>query len=270
MVGTLIKHEARRTLRWYGLILLAGVVIVGFAYLATVLLPPPLQGFFSVLTFLGTGALIGVVPIWLGIDFYRSSYSKTGYLTRALPVKGSTIYWTKLGFAYVLSLGTILVGLVLGYVATLAFEIAAGGTVEAVNESLRQLLHAIVNEVPLWVTLLILALVLLWPLTWLASYYFAAAVGSEAWASRMGVGGPILVWFLFYAASQIIGLLGALIPLQLFFGNGSPHIGFEMLDFANIEDQQALPLGVFLAMFLLSAVAIVWASVSFDRKAELR
>ena len=270
MVSKLIKHEIRRTLRWFVIIVLGGAIVVGFAALGAVLLPMPLSSFFALLAVIGAVAVPSVVPVWLGVDFYRSSYSKTGYLTRALPVKGSTIYWVKLLYAYVLSLLAVLVGALLGYVGGIAMTVAGGGTAGDVNAAIAGAWELIVTHVPTWIIVVALLLLVLWPFVWLASYYFAAAVGSEAWANKLGVGGPILVWFLFYAASQAVALLGALLPLQLVFADGMVRFKMAMTNFMTMEQEQSMPLGIFFAMFLLAVVGICWASVSFDKKVELR
>ncbi|GAA4906496.1 hypothetical protein GCM10025789_27360 [Tessaracoccus lubricantis] len=270
MVGKLIKHEVRRTLRWYLTIIAGAGLVVGLATLAAVLLPAPLNSLFTVLGAIGTFAVPTVIPVWLGIDFYRSSYTKTGYLTRALPVKGSTIYWVKLLYAYVLSLVALVVSLGLGYVAAIGFTVVGGGTVGDLNQGVSDTLAMIGDVLPGWAVAACLVLVLLWPFVWLASYYFAAAIGSEAWSSKMGVGGPILVWFLFYTASQVAGLLGAFIPLYLVFTEAGVELEVGVVNIFTTEAQNLLPVGVFLMMYVLTAVAIAWASVSFDKKVELR
>ncbi|WP_040284216.1 hypothetical protein [Tessaracoccus massiliensis] len=269
MIATLFKHESRRTLRWFALIVLAGVVVAGSSALLAAVLPAPLNGLFAVLGAIGAGAVPGIVPIWLGIEFYRSSYSRTGYLTRALPVKGTTIFWVKLAYAYVLSLLSVVVGLALMYVAAIGFTVAGGGTVGDLNRSLADT-WAIIVETPGWVVAMVVALLFLLPLQWLASYFFAATRGSEAWSNKLGLGGPILVWFLFYFASQAAGLLGALIPLQVAFVDGALRLQAQWLNIFTMDDQNIVPVGVFLGIALVSLVAIVWAAVSFDRKAELR
>ncbi|MCG6566624.1 hypothetical protein [Tessaracoccus sp. ZS01] len=271
MVGKLIKHEIRRTLRWYLIIVGGAVLVVGLATLAAVLLPAPVNTLFAVLTAIGAFAVPTAVPVWLGFDFYRSSYSKTGYLTRAIPVKGSTIYWVKLLYAYVLSVIALVVSAGLGYLAAVSFALVGGGSVGGVNDAIAGALDAMGRMLPGWVIVLLIALILVWPFVWLASYYFAAAVGSEAWSSKMGIGGPVLVWFLFYVAGQVAAILGAFLPLQMVFDEAG-MVGFQarLVNIFTIEEQSVVPVGMFLAMLVLSAVAIVWASVSFDKKVELR
>lgn len=269
MIITLIKHEVRRTLKWYATIVAGAALIVGLAALMARLLSAPLDGFFNLLAAFAAVAVGAAIPIWLGIDFYRSSYSKTGYLTRALPVKGTTIYWVKLLYAYALSLIAIVVALALTYVAAIGFSRSAGMSVAEMNAAIGEALR-VIGAFPNWAIALMLVLAVLWPFVWLASYYFAATVGSEAWAHKLGVGGPVVVWFIFYAATQIVGLLGIFIPLQLEIGADTLQFSVRMIQFSDLSGESTLPMGVFITMFALTAVAIGWAAVSFDRKAELR
>lgn len=269
MIATLFKHEFRRTLRWFALIVLAGLVITGLSTLLAVALPAPLNSLFTVVSVIGALAVPGLVPVWMGVEFYRSSYSKTGYLTRALPVSGTTIFWVKLVHAYALSLLSVAVGFSLMYISGIGFTVAGGGTVAELNRSVAGG-WAVVTDAPGWVVALVIALVMLLPLQWLTSYFFAATVGSESWSNRMGVGGPVLVWFLFYIACQAAGLAGAFIPLQVAFVDGALRLQTEVLDIFTMDSNNIVPIGVFLGILAVALAAIVWASVSFDKKVELR
>lgn len=269
MIANLFKHEFRHTLPGFGLIAAVGAAVVGGSVLLTVLLPAPLNAIFSILGIGGAIIVPTAVVIWLGIHFYRSSYSKTGYLTRALPVRGSTIYWVKFAVAYGLSLLSLLVGAALAYLAGIGFTVAGGGTVADLNAYLASAWDWITSA-PGWALAMIAIVVLMMPVQWLASFYLASTVGSEAWSSKFGLGGPILVWFAFYVGSQMVGLLAALLPIQVMVTDGGVALetGFRNIFAMNTND--VIPVGVFLGIFALAFVAIAWGSVSFDRKVELR
>ena len=269
MIATLFKHEVRRTIKWFALIILAARAIVGLATLIAVLLKGTIGNIFAGLALVAAIAVPAAVPIWMGVEFYRSSYSKTGYLTRALPVKGTTIYWVKVIVAYLMSLTAILVGFGLVYLANIGITVAAGGSVDDVNRWVANAWDALAAA-PGWLVAVMVLGVALLPLQWLASFFVAATVGSEGWANKLGLGGPILVWFLSYAATQTVALLGALIPLQLVIGDGGFSVQTELLNIFGMNDGNIIPLGVFIGIFVAALAGIVWASVSFDRKAELR
>lgn len=269
MIANLFKHEFRRTLPWFGLTTVVGAAVVGLSVLLAALLPAPLNGLFSVLGIGGTILVPTAVTIWLGIHFYRSSYSKTGYLTRALPVRGTTIYWVKFAVAYGLSLLSLVVAAGLGYLAGIGFTLAGGGTLADFNAALASGWDWITSA-PGWALAMIVIVVLLMPVQWLASFYLASTVGSEAWASKFGVGGPVLMWFAFYVGSQIVGLLAALLPLRVMVGEGGPTLQTGFLNIFALNSNDVIPVGVFLGIFAVALAAIAWASVSFDRKVELR
>lgn len=269
MIANLFKHEFRRTLPGFGLIAGVGVAVVGLSALLAALLPAPLNALFSVLGIGGAIFVPTAVVVGLGIHFYRSSYSKTGYLTRALPVRGTTIYWVKFAVAYGLSLLSLLVGLGLAHLAGIGFTVAGGGTVADFNTAVAAIWDWI-GSAPGWALAMILFLVLMLPVQWLASFYLASAVGSEAWGAKFGLGGPILVWFGFYVGSQAAGLLAALLPIHVMVADGGVTLETGFVNIFAMNSNDIIPVGVFLGIFALSLAALAWASVSFDRKVELR
>lgn len=269
MIANLFKHEFRRTLGPFGLITALGVAVVGLSVLLAVLLPAPLNSLFSILGLGGMVLVPTAVTVWLGIHFYRSSYSKTGYLTRALPVRGTTIYWVKFIVAYGLILLSLLVAAGLAYLAGIGFTVAGGGTVADLNATVASVWDWI-GSAPGWALAMIVIVVLLMPVLWLASFYLAATVGNEAWASKFGLGGPVMVWFAFYIGSQLVGLLAALLPVQVLIADSGVTLNTSFLNIFAMNSNDVIPVGVFPGLFVMALAAIVWGSVSFDRKAELR
>lgn len=269
MIANLFKHEFRRTLPWVGLIAAVGAAVVGLSVALAVLLPAPLSGFFSILGVGGALIVPTAVTIWLGVHFYRSSYSKTGYLTRALPVRGTTIYWVKFAVAYGLSVLSLVVAAGLAYLAGIGFTVAGGGALADFHSALASGWDWITSA-PGWALAMIVIVVLLMPVQWLASFCLASTVGSEAWSSKFGLGGPVLVWFAFYVGSQMVGLLAALIPIQVMVRESGVTLETGFLNIFTLNSNDVIPVGVFLGIFALAFAAIVWGSVSFDRKVELR
>ncbi len=273
MVSTLIKHEIKRTARWFGIIALAAVLVVGAATTGAVILRGPLGGLLAGLALIAALALPAGVQLWQGIDLYRTSYTKTGYLTRALPIKGSTIYWVKLGYAYVVALLFFVLSLGLAVVAAIGIANATGGTAADVMDTIRQGWTLITTYVPGWLTALGIGFLVFSPLAGLATYFFAVTVGSEAWAGRLGIGGPLIMWFAYYTVSQIVALIGIFLPPNLVFedfANEGPVVTFDPLALLNAGGEGVLPMGSFILAGLLTVAAIVWGAVSFDRRVELR
>ena len=95
MVSTLIKHEFLRTRTWLGLVF--GVATL-LTLMGTLMAYTPwalVQGLGFIVSVVVVGAFFTVVQLALAYDYWRSSYSRTGYFTQSLPVKGSTIYGAK-------------------------------------------------------------------------------------------------------------------------------------------------------------------------------
>lgn len=273
MVSTLIKHEFKRTGRWFGIIALAAVLVVGAATAGAFVLGGPIGGLLAGLALIASLALPAGVQLWQGIDLYRTSYTKTGYLTRALPIKGSTIYWVKLGYAYVVALLFLLLSLGLALLAAMGIAHVSGSSTADFLGGIGDAWRVVTAYVPGWLLALGALLVLFSPLSGLATYFLAVTVGSEAWAGKLGIGGPLIVWFAYYSVSQVVALVGLFLPLNLVFedfGQRPPVWSFDPFALFNAGGEGVIPMGSLVLAGLLTVVAIVWASVSFDRKVELR
>ena len=112
---TLLKHEFLRTRDMLALV--AGVAVL-LALAGTLLAATGVPILASVGLVAGLAAVFGLVPaaqLMLAVTYWRSSYGRTGYLTQTLPVQGSTIYWAKLLWAWLVSLvgAALSVGMVL-------------------------------------------------------------------------------------------------------------------------------------------------------------
>lgn len=271
MIATLFKHEFKRTGRWLGLIALLMMLVVGVFLAGAFLLPSPLN---SVVAFFGLIVALGapmIVQLLLGLDFYRSTFSKTGYFTMTLPVKGATIFWVKFGYASLVAILFYLLGAGLAVVAGLGVAKAFVGSTRGYWETLREGVDALLDFAPAWLIALVILIVVLLPIAGLAHYFFAAAYGSESRFNRMGFGGVVLVWFIYYVVSQLVTLVGMLIPLNILIdGDGARWMPNSLDLFTTTSTDGVLPLGAFVAMYLLAAVAIWRTKVSLDKKVELR
>lgn len=271
MVSALIKHELRRTWRWLLLTAALATVAVAISYLAAVLLPAPLNGFFAGLGIVVAVAMPFAVQLLLGLEFYRSSYSRTGYFTHSLPVRGRTVFLAKFGYSSVVAIVFLLLGLALAFVAFTGSLVAQGATAGEVWRGARQGLEQILAATPAWVAVVLIGMALLFPVAGLAHHFFAASVGSEGWINRMGFGGVVLVWVLYYLANQVVAAVGLFLPLNAVVDSGSLTMSTDPLIVLQGDTLDALiPFGAFAMILALAAVAIWRAAVSVDRKVELR
>lgn len=273
MVTTLIKHEALRTRSWLG-------VVFGVATLMTLAgalmeLTPwrvvQILGF--VLTLVPVFAFLLVVQVGLAFDYWRSSYSKTGYFTQSLPVKGSTIYWSKLLWGALVSVMAAIWTVGMGLVA-----LAGGLRVFDGGITFRQLISElwgfVITEAPTWALVVVPLLVILSIVGGLAQYYFAASIGSEGRINRLGLGGPVLVYFGLYMVLQVVLFIGIVaIPLGLVASPVDGSLEVVPMDVLgsmfSSQDPDGMPLG-FLPVLFLATAALIWRSVvSWNKKVSL-
>ncbi|HMR14714.1 MAG TPA: hypothetical protein PKE42_13345 [Arachnia sp.] len=272
MVGTLIKHEVLRTWRWLAVLVGGAALLVGAGALGGALFPSPLNGFLG-----GTGLLVAcafpmVLPLLLAVDYYRSTFSKTGYFTVAIPVRGATVFWVKMIYSWVVA--------ALGFLVTSGLLVLAGvGLTRPMDLDRNFMLdflrgaYDLVRELPLWGQVIALVLLVLYPLVSLAGYYFAATVGSEAAFNRMGLGGVVLAWVFYYLAGQAAGVLGLFLPPSLVLGDLTDiTLSWQpMAIFTQMGEETAyLPVFALVMQFIVAVVAICWAKVSYDKRLELR
>lgn len=271
MNATLFKHEILRTWRWLALLALAAVLVVGAAVLMAATLPTFLSSTFAVIAIVVAAVYPFAVQLLISLDFYRSSYSKTGYFTAAIPVKGSKIFGVKALYAYLVSLLALVLDLGLLLLAAIGFGMAMGTgpaeTMRAISDG-----AAVFWQLPAWLIVAFFVIVAFLPLVGITPFFFAATVGSESWINRNGFGGVVLVWFLFYVANQILGVAAVFLAPVLDL-NHLPEISlmFDPVALATAgDDAQYLPLGIFAWMLLIGVVGMWWAKVSYSRKLELR
>ena len=152
-------------------------------------------------------------------------------------------------------------------VPAVCMSLSASATIDTVFSSL-----AMVWELPAWLLVSLIVIVVFLPLTGITPYFFAATVGSEAWINRSGFGGVVLVWFLFYLASQLVGVAAVfLAPVADLNAFPDVTVFYDPMRLATAaNDAQYLPLGIFGWMLVMAVVGMWWAKVSYSRKLELR
>ncbi len=271
MVGTLITHEYLRTRSWlavvFGVATLLTVMGTLMAYTPWAFIQ--ILGF--VLSFVAVAAFLFVVQLGLAYDYWRSSYSKTGYFTQSLPVKGSTVYGAKLLWGSIVTMVALIWNMVM------AVPVVFGGA-QALGEGttwaeLMRGLGAMWEAAPLWWWVVIAVLCVALAVSGLAQYYFAASMGSEARMNRLGIGGPIIVWFLLYVVMQILLVVG-IVAVPLGLGEGTDgNLAVMSANFLEMmmvnESPDILPLGFFPVLIIVSAVLIWRTVVSWNRKVSL-
>ena len=270
MVGTLIRHEYLRTraplAAMFGLATILTLVGTLMAYAPWAVIAT----LGIILSVAAVGGLIVAVQLWLAFDYWRSSYSKTGYFTQSLPIKGATIYGAKLLWGSIVTVVTLIWSLLLAVAMLLGASHLFNWTMSFLLDELRTVLGA----APAWAWVFLAIVFVAMFLGGLAQYYFAASIGSEARLNGLGVGGPILIWFGLYLVMQVLLFLGIVaIPLGLTATPDGSSLVIEPMNFLTLmlNNQEAIgmPLGFLPVMFLVSAVLIWRTVVSWNKKVSL-
>lgn len=270
MVATLMKYEFLRTRRWLAVITVFATLLTVVGTLLAWTGWPVISALGVMMALISVGAYLTVIQLGLTFDYWRSSYSKIGYFTQTLPVKGTTIYWCKLLWGCMVTIVAAVWNVVLGLVAYLGVATLAGNTqpLTALKETLMDIFQVIS---PLGLGGITVAILLFW-FTGLAHYYFAASFGSEAWINRLGIGGPIVVLVGVYLLVQLILFLGIiLIPLGLEVTAGGAKVVWTsfLQVVASSQDPAMIPLGFVPVMVLVTAL-LIWRTVrSWKHKVSL-
>ena len=220
MIQTLMKHEWLRT---RGVLATIGGIALLLVAAGTALTATGWPGISLVGMLMVVVALVALVPalqIALTIHFWQSSFSRTGYFTQSLPVRGSTIFAAKLLWALLISLAGLLVtvGLLLAAWPVLAGRLGADRNPFTLIGQMWSS-GASVASTPLLVAgiVMFVAMILVWPI----QYFFAASVGSETPLNRLGLGGPVVVFLGLYLASQVLIFVGiAALPWGIGLADG--------------------------------------------------
>lgn len=272
MAGKLMKHEALRTRGLLGALFGGAAVLVALGALLAYTQWPLLSG---VGLAVAAGCSLGFVPtvqLLLGVDYWRSSYRDFGYFTQTLPVKGSTIYGAKLAWIMIVSLAALLWAVALGLVTWLGVTAPQGGTLGDIFRLIGDLLSATVGLVPTWVWVAAPLLLLLFLCFGPLQLLFSASVGSEQRLRNLGLGGPIIVWFITYLALQLL-FLTSIVAVPFGLGMVDGQLKFVSLNFLELmranSPSDVAPIG-FVFGYLLAAPVLIWRTAwSWNRKVHL-
>lgn len=269
----LLKHEWLRTCSMLGTIVALAGMVVGVATLLTATGWPVISPFGLLI---GIGVILALVPVLqlaLTADFWRSSYSRTGYFTHSLPIRGGRIYAAKLTWALVVTLVALLISAAL---LGLFWPVAAYQLGVEMNpfivlrEMWGQLTTQVSSALLIGGALGFLVMYLLWPI----QYYFAASIGSEGRLNRLGFGGPVLVFVGLYLITQVAVLAGMVaIPFGVGMdGDQLAVVPFSLLAEMGISSgtgNDVMPLGIFPPIVIVSMLCL-WRTVrSWNKKVSL-
>ncbi|GAA2179142.1 hypothetical protein GCM10009785_04650 [Brooklawnia cerclae] len=273
MVGTLIKHEWKRTRNMLAVVFGGVTGVVGLAGLATWFSVPVLnQVSLLVMVVAIVGLVLGTQALMV-TDYWRSSYAKTGYFTQTLPIKGSTIYAVKMAWGSLVAIVAFLWAGALGAAAVVMTAPTRGLDAADAWGTVTDMWSALTGALGTGLAVAAVALVVLQPALYLVQFFFAVSFGLEGRFGRMGAGGPVITYAALYMVAQVVYLIGMFaVPLVVQVENGQVRVIRESLLrlMAEGQDPNGLPLGL-IPPLLIIPVALVWrTAISWSSKISLR
>ncbi len=274
---TLFRYEWLRTRSMLA-------IVTGLAALAILFCAALIAVDWTVFSTLAAGVgimvVMGFTPVMqivLAVDYWRSSYGASGYLTQTIPVKGGRIFTVKMLWAVIVTTVSLVVTLILGCVLWAGFA-AGNEQVSGLGDMFRELRAALGDSsVPAWLMISVLVGGYLATLVAPVQYYFSISLGKERWLQTLGAGGPVLVFFLLGMVSQVVALVGLFaIPVGVTGDStGWTLGGYSFLDEISREPgvtspyESMMPLG-FIPPMIILVVLCLWRTVySWNRKVEL-
>lgn len=262
MTSKLLKHEYLRT---RGGILIIWAIAVGIGAagcLMTLMKIPALSALGTAFAVMVTILLIPATQLYLGVDYWLSSYRREGYLTQTLPIPGSRIYWAKLAWAVLTTAaGAIVTGLL-----ALAIAASAGAL-----GTLATWWNNVLEITPVWGFIVVGIVVATYLFSLVISLFFAATLGSIEPLNRWGIGGPIVIMVATNFITQIALLLTMLlIPLGVGLGaNGIELHTFSFVTLFTTNAVEFMPAGWIPAIVIIPLIQMLWAARLWRKGASL-
>ena len=278
MFGKLVKHEFRATARIIPFVYLV-TVFLALVHLLTVRLNLGILANLSfVLVIIMCFAQVAVTVILIVWRYYKSLYSNEGYLTHTLPVTPSKHLWSKLLVGAVWYLTAMLLSF-----GTVAVVISADIQMKDIitYDRLVLLLGIQHNQMIFWVV--VASMLVIGVVQTLAEAYFAITLGSVSKLHKLGIGGPVLIFFAEYVGLQIINSLAMfLIPIGLEMGTKGDEMSFrlvnrnmlsvfiEAIKTSSSNSSGIIGIGTFIMLPIVIAALLIITSRVLNRNTSLR
>lgn len=270
MYAALLKNEARLQARPLASYLGVALAVYAGGLILMLLRIPMMSGIGSIAT-IGACLLLAVsVPVLLVWRYYASMYGREGYLTHAVPARHTTLYGAKFSWA----LGVWLVSLLLATAMVLGFFIAQTITTGGTAADAWMTLAAGLAEIGTVPVIVFAAWLVVGIVIYVAQFGWIITFGMEERFRSVGLGGPVLVWFLTYVVLQVLTLACLLlIPIgisfdlkQVVFTSFLP----ELVASFDGAEPSFVPLGWVPLLLATLPVYIVWTLRSLKNHTSLR
>ncbi|MSS83743.1 hypothetical protein FYJ24_03000 [Actinomycetaceae bacterium WB03_NA08] len=262
MTSKLLKYEYLRTRDGILIIWAIALGIATVGCLMILMKIPALSSLGLAFAVMVTVLLIPATQLYLGIDYWASSYRREGYLTQTLPIPGPRIYWAKLAWAVIATVVSAIIAVLLA----LAIVASAGelGT-------LANWWDQVLEITPAWAFIVVGIVAVTYLFNLVISLFFAATLGSIEPLNRWGIGGPVVIMVASYFVTQMTLLLTILlIPVGI--GLGPSGMELHTFSFASLftsNTVEFMPVGWIPAVVILSLIQIFWAARLWRKGASL-
>lgn len=274
MMTILLTHEWKRT---RSLLLAAtgiAALVTAVGSLVSATGWPVVSFLGSLLAIVVTALYVPAIQVLLAVDYWLSSYSRTGYFTQTLPVRGGTIFGAKLLYCLAVTVVGLLITLMLAAIAWTGQAVMAGESANPFAAAGR-IWSQIVDVASPGVIALAIVLLLFSYGAWLVQMLFAASIGSESRFNRMGLAGPVVVFIGVYVVLQVL-LFVSILVVPLGIGPVADGLGITRIDLLGevLTDPASsggdvMPLGFIPPLVVVTGYCL-WRTVrSWNRKVSL-
>ncbi len=278
MISKLYRLEMNENWRVARIVYPLMIFITAGAALLSLLNNPAISGislFINILTLIFGSIYVIVQTVY---NDYHNFQGKRGYLFRSIPAKSSEFLLSR--FFYYLSffLATLIIFTLL-FLTVLEVNLEAG-VFNIVWIFLSELVFT-----SAW-GIAVSAYILISMLISIITLLFVITVGSEAKLHRLGAGGPVVVYFIYYLVGQVLTLLSMVfIPLGIrmtvnpltdsivnveLVTEGMLKYFLDSLRVTAEPEQVVIGIGFIFVQILLAVVIAFLTYRSFDKKFSLR
>ena len=236
MLGKLIKHEIRHSARYHFAILIATVAItaiVGLSLITDSTLLNVLAGFG--LAFTGIATIV-VTVVSIIKNFYDTMFTRLGYLTMTLPVKGSELLLSKIIVAIIWVIAGF-VSMAVPYSLMLIYaRHKASAFIDVVGDMVYMFLDMLPSTGAMISFIAVMVVIaFLYIITYIGYIYFSVTIANtRAFQSHPKLFGALTFFGITLVVTRIGSILGQVVPLT--FNIAQDKAFFALESAGTIED----------------------------------
>lgn len=222
MTNKLFKMQFREAWRAIGPIAAIGLLILLIGNVVAILIPQTfIRSFILMISVIAAMGLPFVFSLIILYHDYHNMHGKRAYFVRSIPAKDNELFWSRFFYHFVSTLIIFVISIL--YVGILAmFSLKISGT--AFGE-VKKLITEFFFQLPVWLLISLFLFILLSSASSTIDLMASISLGSEARFNNMGLGGPLLMYFIIYLINNVGILLFMLFtPVSLAFNVHAKNI----------------------------------------------